>query len=161
MVVTGCLKPGEIYGAVRWDIIFLLAGLIPLGIAMENSGTSQWLAAKLVAVGGNFSGYWVLTFFYLITSFLTEILSNSAAVVLMIPVAVQVAKTLSLNPTAFMFAVTFAASNSYLTPIGYQTNTMVYAPGGYKFLDFTRVGLPLNLILTIITPLLIIWLYGL
>lgn len=161
MVVTGCLKPGEIYGAVRWDIIFLLAGLIPLGIAMENSGTSQWLADKLVVVGGNLSGYWVLTFFYLITSFLTEILSNSAAVVLMIPIAFQVAKTLSLNPTAFMFAVTFAASNSYLTPIGYQTNTMVYAPGGYKFLDFTRVGLPLNLILTIITPLLIIWLYGL
>jgi di/tricarboxylate transporter len=161
MVITGCLKPGEIYGAVRWDIIFLLAGLIPLGIAMENSGTSQWLADKLVVVGGNLSGYWVLTFFYLITSVLTEILSNSAAVVLMIPIAVQVAKTLSLNPTAFMFAVTFAASNSYLTPIGYQTNTMVYAPGGYKFLDFTRVGLPLNLILTVTTPLLIIWLYGL
>lgn len=161
MVITGCLKPGEIYGAVRWDIIFLLAGLIPLGIAMENSGTSQWLGDKLVSVGGNLSGYWVLTFFYLITSFLTEILSNSAAVVLMIPIAVQVAQTLSLNPTAFMFAVTFAASNSYLTPIGYQTNTMVYAPGGYKFLDFTRVGLPLNLILTVITPLLIIWLYGL
>ena len=161
MVITGCLKPGEIYGAVRWDIIFLLAGLIPLGIAMENSGTSEWLADKLVNVAGNLSGYWVLTFFYLTTSFLTELLSNNAAVVLMIPIAVQVAKTLSLNPTAFMFAVTFAASNSYLTPIGYQTNTMVYAPGGYKFLDFTRVGLPLNLILTIITPKLIIWLYGL
>jgi di/tricarboxylate transporter len=161
MVITGCLKPGEIYGAVRWDIIFLLAGLIPLGIAMENSGTSQWLADRLVAVGGNLSGYWVLTSFYLITSLLTEILSNSATVVLMIPIAVEVAKTLSLHPQALMFAVTFAASNSYLTPIGYQTNTMVYAPGGYKFLDFTRVGLPLNLILTIITPLLIIWLYGL
>jgi di/tricarboxylate transporter len=67
----------------------------------------------------------------------------------------------AVNPTAFMFAVTFAASNSYLTPIGYQTNTMVYAPDGYKFLDFTRVGLPLNLSLTVITPLLIIWLYGL
>ena len=161
MVISGCLKPGEIYGAVRWDIIFLLAGLIPLGIAMQNSGTTQWLADKLVTVARNFSGYWVLTFFYLITSFLTEILSNNAAVVLMIPIAVQVGKILSLSPTALMFTVTFAASNSYLTPIGYQTNTMVYAPGGYKFLDFTRVGLFLNLILTIITPLLIIWLYGL
>lgn len=161
MVISGCLKPGEIYGAVRWDIIFLLAGLIPLGIAMQNSGTTQWLADKLVTVARNFSGYWVLTFFYLITSFLTEILSNNAAVVLMIPIAVQVGKTLSLSPTALMFTVTFAASNSYLTPIGYQTNTMVYAPGGYKFLDFTRVGLFLNLILTIITPLLIISLYGL
>lgn len=161
MVLTGCLKPGEIYGAVRWDIIFLLAGLIPLGVAMDNSGTTKWMAEHLLAFGGDLPGYWILTIFYLATSFLTEILSNNAAVILMIPIAVEVAKSLALNPLAFMFAVTFAASNSYLTPIGYQTNTMVYAPGGYKFLDFTRVGLPLNLILTVITPLLIVWLYGL
>jgi di/tricarboxylate transporter len=161
MVITGCLKPGEVYGAVRWDIIFLLAGLIPLGIAMDKSGTTEWLAKYLVGMGGSLSGYWILFFFYLVTSFLTEILSNNAAVVLMIPVAVEVAKTLRMNPYAFMFAVTFAASNSYITPIGYQTNTMVYAPGGYKFLDFTRLGLPLNIILSIITPLLIIWIYGL
>lgn len=161
MIVTGCLKPGEIYGAVRWDIIFLLAGLIPLGTAMENSGANQLLVEKLVALGGNLSGYWVLTFFYLITSVFTEILSNNAAVVLMIPIAAKVATSLGLNPYALMFAVTFAASNSYLTPIGYQTNTMVYGPGGYKFLDFTRVGLPLNLILSIATPLLIVLIYGL
>lgn len=161
MVITGCLKPGELYGAVRWDIIFLLAGLIPLGIAMENSGTTRWLADQLLAAGGHLSGFWILTFFYLTTSILTEVLSNNAAVVLMIPIAVEVAKALSLNPLAFMFAVTFAASNSYMTPIGYQTNTMVYGPGGYRFLDFTRVGAPLNLILTILTPLLIVWLYGL
>jgi di/tricarboxylate transporter len=161
MVITGCLKPGEVYGSIRWDIIFLLAGLIPLGTAMDNSGTTKWLADNLVAAGGHLSGFWILVFFYLITSFLTEILSNNAAVVLMIPVAVEVAKTLGLNPLAFMYAVTFAASNSYLTPIGYQTNTMVYAPGGYKFLDFTRVGAPLNLILTILTPILIVVFYGL
>lgn len=161
MVLTGCLKPGEIYGAVRWDIIFLLAGLIPLGTAMDNSGTAKWLAGQLLAVGGNLPGYWILLIFYLATNLLTEILSNNATVILMIPIAVEVAKNLGLNPLAFMFAVTFAASNSYLTPIGYQTNTMVYAPGGYKFLDFTRVGLPLNVVLTIITPLLITWLYGL
>ena len=161
MVITGCLKPGEVYGSIRWDIIFLLAGLIPLGTAMDNSGTTKWLADNLVAIGGNLSGFWILVFFYLITSVLTEILSNNAAVVLMIPVAVEVAKTLGLNPLAFMYAVTFAASNSYLTPIGYQTNTMVYAPGGYKFLDFTRLGAPLNLILTILTPVLIVVFYGL
>jgi di/tricarboxylate transporter len=79
----------------------------------------------------------------------------------MIPIAAGVAKSLGLNPMAFIFAVTFAASNSYLTPIGYQTNTMVYGPGGYKFFDFTKVGLPLNLILTVLTPVLIAWLYGL
>jgi di/tricarboxylate transporter len=160
MILTGCLKPGEIYGAIRWDVIFLLAGLFPLGDAMDKSGTTQWLADNLLGISGHLSGYWLLTFFYLITSILTEILSNNAAVILMIPIAVKVAESLSYNPLAFMFAVTFAASNSYMTPIGYQTNTMVYGPGGYKFLDFTKVGAPLNLILTILTPLLIIWIYG-
>ncbi|WP_107666641.1 SLC13 family permease [Cyanothece sp. BG0011] len=161
MVITGCLKPGEIYGAVRWDIIFLLAGLIPLGIAMENSGTTEWLANFLVDLGGHLSGYWLLTCFYIVTSLMTEILSNNASVVLMIPIAVEVAKSLTLNPMAFIFAVTFAASNSFLTPIGYQTNTMVYAPGGYKFSDFVKIGLWLNLLFMIGTPLLITLIYGL
>ena len=161
MVTTGCLKPGEIYGAVRWDVIFLLAGLIPLGTAMENSGTTAWMAQHLAAIGNGASGIVLLIMFYFVTNMLTEILSNNAAVILMIPIAAGVATSLSLNPIAFIFAVTFAASNSYLTPIGYQTNTMVYGPGGYKFFDFTRVGLPLNLILTIVTPCLIAWIYGL
>ncbi|MEY2831552.1 MAG: hypothetical protein RLZZ574_810, partial [Cyanobacteriota bacterium] len=161
MIVTGVIKPGEVYGAVRWDVIFLLAGLIPLGTAMENSGATKWLADNLMVLGGNFSGYWVLLFFYVITSLLTEILSNNATVVLLLPIAAEVAKALSLNPISLMFAVTFAASNSFMTPIGYQTNTMVYGPGGYKFWDFFRVGAPLNLLMTIFTPLLIMWLYGL
>ena len=161
MIVTGVIKPGEVYGAVRWDVIFLLAGLIPLGTAMENSGATKWLADNLMVLGGNFSGYWVLLFFYIITSLLTEILSNNATVVLLLPIAAEVAKALSLSPISLMFAVTFAASNSFMTPIGYQTNTMVYGPGGYKFWDFFRVGAPLNLLMAIITPLLIMWLYGL
>lgn len=161
MVITGCLKPGEIYGAVRWDVIFLLAGLIPLGIAMEKSGTTEWLASGLVTVGGNLSGYWIVLFFYVVTVILTELLSNNASVLLMIPIAVEVAKTLGLNPFALMFAVTLAASCSFMTPIGYQTNTMVYSTGGYKFFDFTKVGAPLSLLLSIFTPLLIIWVYGL
>ncbi|ACK64147.1 TrkA-C domain protein [Rippkaea orientalis PCC 8801] len=160
MILTRCLKPGEIYGSVRWDVIFLLAGLIPLGTAMDKSGATQWLANNLIQLGGNLSGYWILTFFVLITSLLTEILSNNATVVLMIPIAVKVAETLNYNPYAFMFAVTFAASNSFMTPIGYQTNTMVYTPGGYRFLDFTRVGAPLNLLMYIFVPLIIQWLYG-
>ena len=161
MIITGCLQPGELYAAVRWDVIFLLAGLIPLGTAMENSGATKWLADNLLAVGGDLNGYWILLFFFIITSLLTEILSNNASVVLLIPVAVKVAESLNLNPVAMMFAVTFAASNSFMTPIGYQTNTMVYSPGGYKFSDFFRVGAPLNLIMAIITPLLIMTFYGL
>ena len=161
MLLTGCLKPGELYSAVRWDIIFLLAGLIPLGVAMEKSGATQWLADRLVALGGDFSGYVLLTLFFVITSLITEILSNNASVVLLLPIAVKVAETLNLNPYAFMFAVTFAASNSFMTPIGYQTNTMVYGPGGYRFTDFFKVGAPLNLLMAVVTPPLIIAFFGL
>lgn len=161
MIITGCLKPGEIYGAVRWDVIFLLAGLIPLGTAMTNSGATQFLADKLTFLGEHFSGYWILFFFYVVTAIITEILSNNATVVLMLPIAVKVAEALNINPLAFMFVVTFASSNSFMTPIGYQTNTMVYSPGGYKFFDFAKVGAPLTIILTFVTPLLTIWLYGL
>jgi len=161
MVLTGCLKPGEIYGTIRWDVIFLLAGLIPFGIAMEKSGATAWLAQQMLMVGGNLSGYWILLMFYAATVLLTEILSNNASVVLMVPIAAQVATSLDLNPMSFILAVVFAASNSYMTPIGYQTNTMVYGPGGYRFHDFARVGAPLSLLLTIVTPLLIIKFYGL
>ncbi len=161
MVLTGCLKPGELYGSVRWNIIFLLAGLIPLGIAMNNSGATQWLASHLLYFSDNLSGYGLLTLFFGVTSILTELLSNNATIVLLLPIAAEVADGLDLNPLAFILAVTFAASSSFMTPIGYQTNTMVYGPGGYKFLDFFRVGLPLNVLMLLITPPLIIWLYGL
>ncbi|MDJ0532837.1 MAG: SLC13 family permease [Xenococcaceae cyanobacterium MO_207.B15] len=161
MVFTGCLKPGEIYGAVRWDVIFLLAGLIPLGTAMSNSGATQWLAQPLEMVGSTLSGYWILLFFYIITSVLTAILSNNAAVLLMIPLGVQVAETLgNIDPLAIMFAVTFGASNSFMTPIGYQTNTMIYSPGGYRFTDFMRLGTPLSILMAVVTPALIILLYN-
>ena len=161
MVLTRCLKPGEIYGAVRWDVIFLLAGLIPLGTAMENSGATELLAKPLLAIGTHLSGYWILLFFYIATSILTSILSNNAAVLLMIPLGIKVATVLTIDPLAVMFAVTFAASNSFMTPIGYQTNTMVYGPGGYRFTDFIRLGTPLSLIMAVITPILIMGIYGL
>ncbi|MEM6351748.1 MAG: SLC13 family permease [Cyanobacteria bacterium P01_D01_bin.14] len=161
MILTGCLKPGELYQSVRWDVIFLLACLIPLGTAMENSGTTAWIAEQLVRLGGNLSGYWLMTALFVLTSVLTGILSNSASIILLLPVGVQVAQNLGLNPLTVMFVITFAASNSFMTPIGYQTNTMVYTAGGYRFLDFVKVGGPLSLIMAVVTPPLAIWLYGL
>ncbi|MGD1863285.1 MAG: SLC13 family permease [Phormidesmis sp.] len=160
MVITGCLKPGELYQAVRWDVIFLLACLIPLGTAMQNSGATEWLANQLVAIGGSLSGYWMLTVIYILTVLLTAVLSNNASVILLLPIGVQVANDIGLSPLTVIFVITFAASNSFMTPIGYQTNTMVYGAGGYRFLDFLKVGGPLSLIMTIITPPLAIWLYG-
>ena len=114
-----------------------------------------------MAIGGSLSGYWILLFFYVITTVLTSILSNNAAVLLMIPIGVQVAQALGLNTFALILTVTFAASNSFMTPIAYQTNTMVYGPGGYRFIDFVRLGTPLSILITLITPALIIGLYGL
>ncbi len=160
MLLTGCLKPGELYQAVRWDVIFLLACLIPMGTAMQNSGATEWIASQLVTVSGSLSSYWMLTLIYVLTVLLTAVLSNNASVILLLPIGVQVASAVGLSPLTVIFVITFAASNSFMTPIGYQTNTMVYGAGGYRFLDFLKVGGPLSLIMTIITPPLAIWLYG-
>lgn len=160
MLITGCLKPGELYQAVRWDVIFLLACLIPMGTAMQNSGATEWIANQLVTMSGNLSSYWMLTLIYVLTVLLTAVLSNNASVILLLPIGVQVASAIGLSPLTVIFVITFAASNSFMTPIGYQTNTMVYGAGGYRFLDFLKVGGPLSLIMTIITPPLAIWLYG-
>lgn len=160
MVLTGCLKPGELYQAVRWDVIFLLACLIPLGTAMQNSGTTEWLSNQLVQVGGSLSAYWMLTVIYILTVLLTAVLSNNASIILLLPIGVQVAQTVGISPLTVIFVITFAASNSFMTPIGYQTNTMVYGAGGYRFLDFLKVGGPLSLMMTVITPPLAILLYG-
>lgn len=161
MIVTGCLKPGELYQAVRWDVIFLLACLIPLGTAMDNSGATEWIANQLVMLGGDLSSYWLLTLLYILTVLLTAVLSNNASVILLLPVGAQVAQSIGINPLTAIFVITFAASNSFMTPIGYQTNTMVYSAGGYRFIDFLKVGGPLSLLMTIITPPLAIWIYGL
>ena len=161
MVLTGCLKPGELYQAIRWDVIFLLACLIPLGTAMQNSGATEWIANQLVQTSSGISHYGLLTLIYILTAILTAVLSNNASVILLLPIGVQVARTVGINPITAAFIVTFAASNSFMTPIGYQTNTMVYSAGGYRFLDFLRVGGPLSLLMTLITPPLAILLYGL
>lgn len=161
MVVTGCLKPGEVYDAVNWDVIFMLAGLIPLGIAMEETGTAQFIARKIVDISANLSPLLTLGLFYLLTVILTNIISNNASVILMIPVAVDAAMHIGANPFAFVLVVTFAASSAFLTPVGYQTNLMVYGPGGYHFKDFIIAGAPLQLIMTITCPFLISIFWGL
>ena len=153
MVATGCVKPNEVYSSVDWSVIFLLAGLIPLGVAMERTGAAEWLASVIVVSSGGLSPVLVLGAFYLFTALITNVVSNNASVVLMIPVAIDTAQAIGAEPFPFVLAVTFAASTAMLTPIGYQTNLMVYGPGGYKFTDFFRVGAPLQLVLTVVTTL--------
>ena len=161
MVLTGCLQMNEMHEAIRWDVIFLLAGVIPLGLALERTGGAELLANLAVQSAEYLSPLVVLGVFYTITMVLTGIISNNAAVVVMVPVGVATAEALGLGPKAFILAIMLAASTSFFTPVGYQTNTMIYGPGGYKFLDFARIGLPLNAILAIITPLYIYLLWGL
>ncbi|GAB6138425.1 SLC13 family permease [Halanaerobaculum tunisiense] len=161
MVATGCIEPSNMYQAINWEVIFLLAGLIPLGIALEETGTAQFIASQLLELTGFLPPIVILGLFYLVTAILTNIISNNASVVLMIPVAVDAAHQLGAQPFSFILAVTFAASTAFLTPIGYQTNLMVYGPGGYRFRDFMIVGAPLQLLLAILTPLCIAFFWGL
>ena len=153
MVATRCLRPNELYAAVDWNVIFLLAGVIPLGMALERSGGAAFLGHLLVGSTQGLPPLLVVGVFYLFTALITNVVSNNASVVLMIPVAVSAATALDANPFAFVMAVTFAASTALLTPVGYQTNLMVYGPGGYRFSDFFRVGAPLQLILAVVTTL--------
>lgn len=160
MVLTGCLKITELHESIRWDVIFLLAGVIPLGLALERTGGAHLLAGLAAHSAKYVSSLGVLYVFYFFAMLLTELISNNATVILMVPVGVGAAQALGLDPKAVTLCITFAASTSFSTPVGYQTNTMIYGPGGYKFMDFTRVGAPLNLLLCITTPLFIHLLYG-
>ncbi|MFB6180064.1 MAG: SLC13 family permease [Halorientalis sp.] len=160
MVVTGCLKPTEIYEDIQWDVIFLLAGVIPLGIAMERTGGAALIAELVVRAATALPTIAVLGLLYLVTALLTNVISNNASVVLMIPVAVSVAQTIGANAFAFVLAVTFAASTAFMTPVGYQTNLFVYGPGGYRFTDYLRVGAPLQLLFTVVTTVGIAMIWG-
>lgn len=151
MVGTGVLHPSEVYESVDWDVIFLLAGVIPLGIALEQTGAAQLLGEAMAATATVLPALGVLWVFYLFTGVITSVISNNASVVLLIPVAVEAAVEVGANPFAFVLAVTFAASTAFMTPVGYQTNLFVYGPGGYTFGDFFRVGLPLQLLLSVVT----------
>jgi len=153
MVVTGCLDPTEVYDAVQWDVVFLLAGVIPLGIALETTGGADLLAGLVVESGALLPPIGVLAVVYLVTALLTNVISNNASVVLMVPVAYEAALQLGVNAFSFILAVTFAASTAFMTPVGYQTNLFVYGPGGYRFTDYLRVGTPLQLIFTVVTTL--------
>ncbi len=161
MFVTGCLSPADGYDAVSWNIIFLLAGVIPLGLAMETTGGAALIAEGLVSTQAYIPLVGVLLLFVLLTGFLSNVITPVATVVLMIPIAVDAALRLGADPFAFLLAVMFASATSFMTPVGYQTNLMVYGPGGYKFIDFLKVGGPLQLLLALVTTGGIVVFWGL
>jgi di/tricarboxylate transporter len=155
MLLTGCLSLPHATRALDSAVLFLLAGMIPVGLAMQKTGLAVEIAEFVVGLAGNHGPIILIGSFYLLTSMLTELLSNNAAAVLLTPICLGVAASTGIDPKPLLIAVTFGASASFATPIGYQTNLMVMGPGGYLFRDYLRVGLPLNGIMCIVATALI------
>jgi len=144
------LTPQESYQSVHWQVIVLIAALIPVGLVIQNTGTAEWIGMIISDIARMSSPKWhahiLLALIYLITMILTEVSSNAATAIIMTPIAIAVSGQMGFDSRPFIFAVAFAASASFITPVGYQTNLMVYGPGGYKFSDFIRVGFPIAIL---------------
>lgn len=155
VIAFRCLEADEAYGAIRWNILMLIFGMLAIGLAMEKTGAARLIVETFASFVSGLGPIAVLSSLYFVTSLLTEIMSNNAAAILLTPIAIGLGHQLGIDPRPLVVAVMFAASASFATPIGYQTNTFVYNAGGYRFIDFIKVGLPLNLILWVAATFLI------
>lgn len=155
LIITGSLTTEEAYNAVNWKVIVLLACLIPLGTAMDKTGAATLLADQMVVLLADYGPRAVMSGFFILTMLITGVMSNNASAALLAPIAIKSANTLEVSPYPFLFAVTFAASLSFFTPFGYQTNTLIFGAGQYKFTDFTKIGTPLNIIFWILATIFI------
>jgi di/tricarboxylate transporter len=159
MVLVGSLRVDEAYAAIDWRSIFLIAGILPLGVAMETSGTAILIADQIVGLLGGLGPRGVMIGIFILTALLTEVISNVAATVLLVPIAIDIALGLNVSQKTFVMAVVLAASTSFLMPIGHQVNVLIFGPGGYRFSDYPKVGIWLNLIILLLVALFLplIW----
>lgn len=155
LMLTGCLRPAEAYRAIDLSLVFILAGSLALGLALNKTGITLMLADWLSGVSATTGPYLILAGFFLLAVMISELMSNSGTVALLGPITMSVAAEMGINPMSLLAAITFGSSAAFAMPIGYQTSLMIYGPGGYRFRDFIRMGIPLDLILALLALLLI------
>ncbi len=151
MILTGCLSIEEAHESIDWRTVFLVAGMLPLGMAMEATGTAQYLADIMLDALGDFGPMALLAGMYLLAALITQAMSNAAAMVLIVPIAIDTALGMGANHITFTMAVVIGAATSFLSPVGHKANVLVYGPGGYHFLDYARVGALLTVFLLIVS----------
>ena len=151
MVLSRCLNMDEAYESIDWRTVFLVAGMLPLGIAMETTGTARYIADSMLNLIGDMGPMAALAGMYLLAAIITQPMSNAAAMVLVVPIALDTAISLNVNHLTFTLAVVIGAATSFLTPVGHKANVLVFGPGGYKFFDYARVGIWLTVFLFIVT----------
>ncbi len=151
MVLTGCLTMDDAYESIDWRTVFLVGGMLTLGMAMENTGTAEFLSSLLLGTIGDLGPTALLGGIYLLSALITQPMSNAAAIVLMVPIAVDTALGIDANILTFVMAAVIGASTSFVTPVGHKANVLVFGPGGYKFFDYTRVGILLTIFLFLIS----------
>jgi di/tricarboxylate transporter len=162
LLVTRSVTAQQSYRAIDWTVIFLLATILPLGTAMHKTGLDDLIGGQLSQVGTHFGPLVMLSVLYLATSLLTSFFSNNATAVLMVPIAITAASSLQVDVKPFLMAIAYAASASFMTPMGYQTNAMVFGPGNYRFMDYIKFGAPLNVVFWLLATWLIplFWPFG-
>ncbi|MGM0527160.1 MAG: SLC13 family permease [Bacteroidota bacterium] len=161
LVLTRILPLKELYTSINWHVIVLLGAMIPVGTALETSGGAERIAGIVLDLGNSMPPWALLAIVLVVTMFLSDVINNTATVVLMAPVSIGVAKGLGFSVDPFLMAVAVGGSSAFLTPIGHQSNTLVMGPGGYKFTDYWRMGLPLEVIIVAIGVPLIMWVWPL
>jgi di/tricarboxylate transporter len=155
LIIFKCIEVHEAYKAIDWKVIFMLAGVLSMGTALEKTGAAQLIADLLINSIGDYGPYAVLSALFFLTFMSTNFMSNNASAALLAPIAIVTANSMGISSKPLLLAVTYAASLSFMTPVGYQTNTMIYGPGNYKFKDYLIIGTPLNIILWILASILI------
>jgi len=155
MILTGCLSMDEAYRSIQLNAIFLIAGMLPMGIAMQKTGAAQFLAEGMVSIVGPFGPLAIMAGLFILAALASQVMPNPAVAVLLAPIALNTATNMDISPYPLMMTVAISASAAFLSPVGHSANVLVMGPGGYKFADYFKVGLPLTLLIAVVVVLVL------